>query len=358
MNDPALDWLGSQYQNADAAHNTLWLCDEAAREFTDQLPLRSNTQFVSNRWDIATRLGEGQHRVSFNDFNLDAMADDSFDAVYYRVSKEKPVVHHLINAAARILKPGGQLIIAGLKNEGAKSILDKAAKRLGCAKATQKNGLAYGARLSKIELSAPLDDSDYHRLRPIATLTEGGANNASLWSKPGQFGWQKTDAGSAFFIATLKQQSLSAHQPLTVLDLGCGYGYLTACAAHSILHKHLAHYTLTDNNAAALQSARYNCEQLGLSAEVIASDAGREINGHFDLILCNPPFHQGFNVSDDLTERFIASAAAHLSKNGQAFFVVNAFIGIEQKAKAHFAQCQELANNRQFKVLQFTGPTH
>ncbi|WP_041523517.1 methyltransferase [Gilvimarinus agarilyticus] len=356
MTDPALEWLYRQYQNASTGHRSLWLCDEAAREFTEQLPQRAGTLFVSNRWDVATRLEQAQHEVTFNDFNLDKIASDSLDTFYYRLSKEKPVVHHIINAAARTLKPGGELIIAGLKNEGAKTILDKAAKRLGCAKATQKNGLAYGARLSKGQLSAPLDDSDYQRLRPIATLNEGTGNELPLWSKPGQFGWQKTDAGSAFLIDTVTSQAMPTGQPLTVLDLGCGYGYLSVCAAHSFLHGHTAHYTLTDNNAAALYSARYNCEQLGLSADVVASDAGQEINDRFDLILCNPPFHQGFSVSDDLTERFIASAGAHLNNNGQAFFVVNAFIGIEQKAKAYFSECQELANNRQFKVLKFTGP--
>jgi 16S rRNA (guanine1207-N2)-methyltransferase len=355
MNDPALQWLLSHYQNA-AEAPTLWLCDEAARDFTEQLPSRERTQLISNRWDVYQRLSAGGHRASFNDFDLTDMAAASQARVYYRISKEKPVVHHIINAAARVLQPGGELVIAGLKNEGAKNFLDKAARVLGCAKATQKHGLAYSAQLGKQHINALLDDSDYTHLRPIATLTSANGREPTLWSKPGQFGWQKVDAGSEFLITTLSEQLPLNDVAARVLDLGCGYGYLTARAAHGLFNPSTTHFTLTDNNAAALHSARYNTKQLGLTAEVIAADAGAGINQRFDVVLCNPPFHQGFNVSDDLTERFIASASAHLKPEGQAYFVVNGFIGLEQKAKAHFGACREISNNKQFKVMALSRP--
>ncbi|WP_049722009.1 methyltransferase [Gilvimarinus polysaccharolyticus] len=356
MNDPALNWLLNDYQNSPERNNTVWLCDEAAREFSEQLPVREQTQFISNRWDVYTRLNAKQHRVCFNDFDFSAIADNSQAQVYYRISKEKPVVHHIINAAARVLQPGGELIIAGLKNEGAKNFLDKAANVLGCSKATKKNGLAYSARLMKHDISALLDDSHYSHLRAIAQLTTTRGNEFSLWSKPGQFGWQKIDAGSEFLLATLQQSLSPTDAKLAVLDLGCGYGYLSCGAAQNLFNPQTTQFTLTDNNAAALQSAQHNCQQLELNANVVAADAGAEISERFDIVLCNPPFHQGFNVSDDLTERFIASASAHLKPAGHAYFVVNAFIGVEQKSKAHFKTCRELANNRQFKVLQLSAP--
>lgn len=358
MSDPALNWLLNDYQNAPAELPSVWLCDEAMSGFTEHLPVRDCSQFISNRWDVYTGLSQQQQRVLFNDFDLSHIADDSQARVYYRISKEKPVVHHIINAAARVLQPGGELIIVGLKNEGAKNILDKAAALLGSPKVTQKNGLSYSARLVKKSLSTPLDDSDYTRLRAIAQLTGGDNNEYSLYSKPGQFGWQKIDAGSDFLLSTLQQQnaSLANNTHLTVLDLGCGYGYLSCRAAQDLLIPPTSHFTLTDNNAAALHSARYNCAQLGLQATVVAADAGKEIEQRFDLLLCNPPFHQGFSLSDELTERFIASASAHLKPNGYAYFVVNAFIGIEQKSKAYFKVCHELGNNRKFKILAFSQP--
>ena len=132
-----------------------------------------------------------------------------------------------------------------------------------------------------------------------------------------------------------------------VLDLGCGYGFLSIASQHL----NIKHNTLTDNNAAALISAQHNCRQLGLSAEIIASDAGQQIDRKFDLILCNPPFHQGFSIDGDLTDKFLANAKRLLSTQGTAYFVVNQFIALEKKAQPHFKSIKLIAQNKSFKVI-------
>ena len=109
--------------------------------------------------------------------------------------------------------------------------------------------------------------------------------------------------------------------------------------------------TLTDNNAAALHVARHNCELNNINADVIAADAGDQIQQTFDLILCNPPFHQGFSVDGDLTDKFILSTKRLLARHGTALFVVNQFIPLERKARQHFRQVNILANNGSFKLV-------
>lgn len=342
--DPALQWL---VQQASPKGDSLWLCDEHFYGFEQQLPATENHRYLCNRYDIAQRMRAAGCQVSFNDFDTETIPEASVETVFYRLSKEKPVVHHLMNTAARVLRPGGVLHIAGLKNEGAKTLLEKAAACLGTTKATRKNGLAYVTSLPKQSSdSVKLDDQNYHQLRPLNS-------DATYLSKPGVFGWQKVDAGSAFLLATLKAQPRPWITE-SLLDLGCGYGYLAFAAARELAEKAPSTLVLTDNNAAALLAAKANAERLGLSASVIASDAGREVQGEFDTILCNPPFHQGFALSEDLTERFLTSAARHLRKNGSAFFVVNAFIPAEEKARPLFKSVRTLANNRQFKVLQLS----
>jgi len=171
-----------------------------------------------------------------------------------------------------------------------------------------------------------------------------------FFSKPGQFGWQKTDAGSVFLLASLEQ--LAPAIPPHLLDLGCGYGYLAVGAATQIFNTAPAAITLTDNNAAALLAAEKNCALHQLTATLCAGDAGNTLSQKADLLLCNPPFHQGFSVSGDLTDKFLAAAARLTTHQGQALFVVNAFIPLEQKARRFFAHSQTLANNQQFKVIQ------
>ena len=150
-------------------------------------------------------------------------------------------------------------------------------------------------------------------------------------------------------IAEVNRQLAAQTAPIAnALDLGCGYGFLTIASNHLPIQKRV----LTDNNAAALTSARHNCAQLGLNAEIIASDAGQQLTSQFELILCNPPFHQGFSVDGDLTDKFLRSTKQLLAKQGVAYFVVNQFIPLEKKALVHFKIVKILAQNKSFKIVE------
>lgn len=342
--DPALEWLLAK---APQAEKTLWLCDEHFYGEADRLPAGANHRYLTNRYDIARQLTRKGLHCDFNDFDFSAIEDQSQDAVIYRLSKEKPVVHHVIQQAARKLKAGGRLRIAGLKNEGAKSLLEYAAKTLGTAKATRKEGLAYCAELPVQTLTSRADDN-YSQLQAHPKLD-------GYLTKPGQFGWQKVDAGSAFLIATLQAQE-ETFKAASLLDLGCGYGYLALEMLNRVLPAQPETIVLTDNNAAALRSAQANSQHLP-QCQVIAADAGDEVTGLFELIVCNPPFHQGFQLSGDLTDRFLASAQRLLHPHGSACFVVNAFIPLESKAQHLFNRVVTLANNRQYKVVRLSNPS-
>ncbi len=263
--------------------------------------------------------------------------------VLYRVSKEKPVVHHIINQAGRCLKPGGQLILCGQKTEGAKTYIEKAVSYLGTPQRARKLGSLYVAQIPRANTLGPaLDDSDYSTPRPI--FDEDGVQ---FYSKPGLFGWQKRDKGSALLWAQVAPR-LQASGAETLLDLGCGYGYLGLMTRSLPLKRRV----LTDNNAAALAMAAYNAEHNNLKAEIVGADCAENITDTFDTVLCNPPFHQGFSVSGDLTDRFLRSARAHLKDTGRAWFVVNRFIPLEQKAGALFSHVDVLADCDGFKVVE------
>ena len=152
-------------------------------------------------------------------------------------------------------------------------------------------------------------------------------------------------------IEHLAQALAGRPLPASCLDLGCGYGYLTIAAAKSFPIKR---WLLTDNNCAALAVAAENLTINGLAGEVIAADAGSGIKEPVDLLLCNPPFHQGFSIDGDLTDKFLASASRLLSPKGVALFVVNQFIPLERKAERLFREVKTLADNGSFKIIQLT----
>lgn len=352
MNDLALQWITQELTatQADKDARFLWCTDENTLNLLPTALHQKQLQVLTNRCDVAEQANSRGFTTVFNDFDCSEIADNSLDKIFYRVSKEKPVVHHLLNQAWRCLKPHGQLLLAGYKNEGTKTYVEKIAKLVGSGKNIEKNGPVYSAELIKYtEYNAHelLDDSDYRQPRPIA-LDSG----LQLFSKPGLFGWNKVDAGSALLIEQLKQLSPLPYPPNSCVDLGCGYGYLTIAAASLDICKTISHWTMTDNNAAALALARQNLQHNYLHGEVIAADAGRGIRSKADLLLCNPPFHQGFSIDGDLTDKFLQSAKHLLTPRGIALFVVNQFIPLERKATPLFSQVKVIIDNGSFKVIQ------
>ena len=79
--------------------------------------------------------------------------------------------------------------------------------------------------------------------------------------------------------------------------------------------------------------------------------AGDGIDEQFDTILCNPPFHSGFSVDDQLAVKFLSQTQRLLNRSGQALFVVNTFIPLEHKAKLFFERIDVVANNGSFKLI-------
>lgn len=319
----------------------------------DSLPIREDLHYVSNRFELAEALSLRKARIDYNDFDLSQLPPGHFSHVVYRISKEKALVHHIINQAGRVLSPGGSLHLLGHKDEGLKTYREKAATYLGGGIQTirGKRGYSCASITRDHNPGTPLEDNNYPRLRRAVAVTDG----LSLYSKPGIYGWRKVDRGSQLLIelATPWLQTAASAAPLELLDLGCGYGYLAVMAAQ--LCK--CEITATDNNCAAISACKLNLHELGIDGRAIASDCGAGIDNPFDLILCNPPFHQGFATHRGITARFVQRAAAMLNRNGAAFFVVNAFVDIEDLAKQFFGNVECLDRQQGFKVLRFTDPT-
>jgi 16S rRNA (guanine1207-N2)-methyltransferase len=328
----------------------LWAADEHFIGGSVPASCPNGLDVICNRYDLYQQLTRDGWQASFSDFDCSRYLEASLDRVYYRVSKEKAVTHHVINQAFRLLKPGGMLVFTGAKSEGVKTYFDKARTLFGEG-GLEKIGKGYfRAELQRCNVGEELlEDQNYRRLRPV--VEERGVH---LFSKPGVFGWDKIDKGSAFLVDNLSPCLDSLHQtPQRVLDLGCGYGYLLLMAHQRFMPVRTAgEWVATDNSAAALAACDRNARELGLSVSVLPSDAGSGLEGHFDLILCNPPFHQGFSVEGDLTDRFLRSTRRLLSPRGQAVFVVNAFIPLERKASGLFPVVERFAENGSFKLVR------
>ena len=69
-----------------------------------------------------------------------------------------------------------------------------------------------------------------------------------------------------------------------------------------------------------------------------------------DIIVCNPPFHHGFDHDKALIIHFVRASLALLTNKGIAFFVVNAFIPLPNVVAQESGHCELLAHESGFKV--------
>lgn len=336
---------------AESSGKTLWFADENIS--TDTIaPQHSSIDVYTNRYDIFTQLDALGWRCTFNDFDTQAHKPHSIDTIFIRLPKEKALAHFLINQSALLLKQNGKLYLIGHKSEGIRGYNKRAQLCLGGAMQECKhpNDLWTGCIFRNTHMQIQrLDDQNYTELREI-----NSACGFSFVSKPGLYGWNKIDQGSALLIQQVDWYSLQRENTNTqVLDLGCGYGYLSLCAALPNIQ-----LTCVDNNAAAITACEANLQRVNLSVmpKVLASDAGSNLNDLFDVILCNPPFHSGFSTSSNLTRKFIQAAARLLAPDGQAFFVVNQHVALENVAKDFFATIIPQANNGHFKIVTLSQP--
>ena len=315
--------------------------------------LGTSVQVLSNRFDIAHQAQLANSKTLFNDFDFSVFSNASFGCVVYRVSKEKPVAHHIINHSLHLLTDDGELILLGAKNEGIKTYAKKAADYFNTRAMVAKHGNYYLATICKNSSSANEAES---RLLPLKTPYESLApiincEMGQLFSKPGLFGWNKIDRGSALLAQHLNIFFAGfATLPKTLLDLGCGYGYLSVMAAQTQSENPLR-IVASDNCAAAIIACRKNFTTFNINGEVVADDCASNITGTFDALLCNPPFHQGFKTDSRLTEKFINAAAQHLKHSGRALFVVNQFVPLEKLAQSVFSRSEKIAEANGFKLV-------
>lgn len=362
-----VDAIHQYYRDADHTTPACWFIDDnASTKALEKMALLAKQQphliFNTNRFDkflaLKNQLPDKDQQVIFNDFDL-SQQTQALQAIFFRVAKEKPLNLYWINQAFEHLATGGELIFVGNKGDGIKSIIKHAENRFNVKAQQIKHKpdaiLAIVKKSVGQNIGPVLDDRNYTELRAVAsqdTIAGSPIKDVMFYSKPGVFGWDKIDQGSLLLVDSLPAVFNSLKdKPKRVLDLGCGYGYITTMAAQLAEFDEII---ATDNNATALLAAEKTFAENGIPAKSIATDAGEQISEKFDLILCNPPFHQGFSVDGGLTKKFLTNTKRLLNKHGHAIYVVNAFIGVEKIAAQLGLKTQTIVNNNQFKVLVFS----
>ncbi|MGF1907891.1 class I SAM-dependent methyltransferase [Vibrio kasasachensis] len=161
------------------------------------------------------------------------------------------------------------------------------------------------------------------------------------------------DQGARFMLEHLP----NGDKHSKAIDLGCGNGVLSVKLAQ--LNPTMA-ITCVDESFMAVESAKQNLLgnlEADRDFEFIANNCLDGFNsGDYDLVICNPPFHQQQTVTDHIAWQMFCDAKHVLDNGGQLFVIGNRHLGYDVKLKRLFGKSNVtlVAANKKFVILQAT----
>ena len=175
-------------------------------------------------------------------------------------------------------------------------------------------------------------------------------NHANVFSR------ESLDIGTRFFVANLPvfESGTEGEQAgeINIADLGCGNGIVGLLVAERCP---MANIDFFDESFMALDSARINFKRAfpEKSARFIADDCmSSAVAGHYQLILCNPPFHHHNVVGDFIAQQMFRDAKKALRQGGELRVIGNRHLGYSSSLKRLFGNCLRVAVNDKFNVLK------
>ncbi|KLV04500.1 16S rRNA methyltransferase [Photobacterium aquae] len=310
-----------------------------AGELSDTFPIeltrvaQSVTVFTTN---YGSYLNLAKHPALTAVFGASFEQEADIDMVLLYWPKAKAEAEYLLAMLMAKFGPGTEICIVGENRSGVRSAEKLFADYGSLTKYDSARRCSfYWGRCDNAP--AEFTISDWFRSYPIKVAN----TELTIRSLPGVFSHGELDLGSKLLLETLP--SLSGR----VLDFGCGAGVIGAVMKANNPDIEL---TLCDISALAIASAEETFRANQLEANFRPTDVFANIDGAFDYLISNPPFHAGLKTFYAATEDFIAQSPAYLTDAGQLLIVANSFLQYPPLIEASLGECNTVAKNNKFCI--------
>jgi 16S rRNA (guanine1207-N2)-methyltransferase len=273
----------------------------------------------------------------------DPTPDRKFPLVLVLPPRQRDEARALLARAVQWTQAGGRIVACISNNEGARSGEGDLERIAGPVTTLTKNKCRVfwtGPIAGPHDAALAAHWLQLDAVRPIG--------DGRFVSRPGVFAWDRIDVASDL---------LAAHLPADLAgraaDLGAGYGYLSVellerCAG-------IVSLDVYEAERRALDLARRNLSAYEQRAAIryCWHDVTSGLTDHYDVIVCNPPFHTHARTDrPDVGRRFIAAAAEALRPGGRLWMVANRHLAYERALGAGCDRVRIVKQQHGFKIVE------
>lgn len=262
---------------------------------------------------------------------------DSYDRIVYAPRSYEPVdlVKNRVSNLVELLDEDGELYISAGKHDGVNRYKDHLKAIEG---ETEKISQGRGKRIYRYRIKGNPEPERFD----IETRFKPEINDIKIDFKAyeGLFSPHSLDDGSRLLI-----ENTEISEDDKVLDLASGYG-----AIGLFLNRiYDCEVVFTDDNMIATHYAEKNIDDKGLGFRVENGDCLDDVKDEsFDIIVSNPPTHQGSEITDEMFEESLKA----LNQGGRLVIVYNQNMNFEDQISGLFSKIKVLVEENNFKVLE------
>lgn len=316
---------------------------DAPEAFTDRAEALAGLDVLTQDYRVARTLQARLERVTFGDFP--AGPGDDTRGILLTMPKSKALLEMMLHAIAYSMPGDARLWLLGENRTGIKS----AGPRLSACFA-QVGKLDSARHCVLYEASEPRQltrfGADLYCKR-FTVAAPGGPLSLASW--PGVFAHGRLDHGSAMLLPHLANVPRGAR----ALDLGCGCGVLGTWLARAWPG---AEVVLADSHALAVRASHATLAHNRLIGTVLPSDGFSKLEGRFDLVVSNPPFHREHATVSDMSLELLSPVRNFLAPGGQLLLVANRHLPYRSWLDQLFGSHAVLESDSRYHVLRASGP--
>jgi len=262
-----------------------------------------------------------------------------YQAATLRLSKDKGAFEMAISALASVLKPGAPIWVYGANDEGIKSAHKRLTPWFTEAETIDTRRHCRVIRATRSHETECLRSSLGDWLRTVNLAFPDG--DIVHQSYPGVFAKGTLDPGTALLLSVLPPPAKSSH----ILDYACGAGVIGGAVQRWDKSVQL---TLIDADAVAVDVAQKNVPNAVVEVGADPMNIGH--HAPFDLIVSNPPIHDGKERNYRVVRRLIESAARHLKPGAALWMVVQRQVPVADPLHTHLAAATCVIDDGRFQV--------